>query len=217
MSLIKMNIHFVFVGFVSVLFGPVSADVLSFAQTEGKSITVRCNFGLSGGRRFFCKGECKKENILIETTGEKAHNGRYSLEYEGTYSSPVLYVTINQLTKLDTGWYKCGLSNFFTELHHDINLTVNAAPTTFTPATATTVTVKGYVFPVIVSVPVVVLLCVAVSLFLCKRKTKKNFDGVNLDGQNLKSPGEDPIYQSLTPASMDQDQTYSTLIHKHRA
>lgn len=58
--------------------------------------------------KFFCKDECKKEeDVLIETDGNRAQSGRYSLEYkEG--STFGLSVTITQVTKSDTGHYRCG-------------------------------------------------------------------------------------------------------------
>ena len=61
---------------------------------------------------FFCKEKCEEGNVLIETTDVRAQSGRYSLEYEeGFYpkSSTILYVSISQLTKSDSGRYRCGL------------------------------------------------------------------------------------------------------------
>ncbi|XP_045898905.1 uncharacterized protein LOC123966849, partial [Micropterus dolomieu] len=60
---------------------------------------------------FFCKRECKPEDILIHTTGVRDQRGRYSITYEGGYSlySKYVFVSITQLTKSDSGLYRCGL------------------------------------------------------------------------------------------------------------
>ena len=77
------------------------------AESEGGSVTYGCFATVNGRRTFFCKGECKKEDILVETEGNRAQSGRYSIEYiEG--SAYGLYVTITQLKKSDSGRYKCG-------------------------------------------------------------------------------------------------------------
>ncbi|XP_038577703.1 uncharacterized protein LOC119905066 [Micropterus salmoides] len=55
---------------------------------------------------FFCKRECKPEDILIKTTGVRDQRGRYSITYEGGEN---VVVSITQLTKSDSGLYRCGL------------------------------------------------------------------------------------------------------------
>lgn len=77
-------------------------------DTEGGEVTLGCSNTVYGTMKFFCKDECKKEeDVLIETDGNRAQSGRYSLEYkEG--STFGLSVTITQVTKSDTGHYRCG-------------------------------------------------------------------------------------------------------------
>ncbi|XP_067449585.1 uncharacterized protein [Thunnus thynnus] len=79
-----------------------------FVGTVGTNFTKGCLNTVNGSRKFFCKDECKKEkDILVETEGNRAQNGRYSIEYrEGSVFG--LYVTITQLKKSDTGRYRCG-------------------------------------------------------------------------------------------------------------
>lgn len=81
-----------------------------FVGTVGTNFTKGCLNTVNGSRKFFCKDECKKEkDILVETEGNRAQNGRYSIEYrEGSVFG--LYVTITQLKKSDTGRYRCGYS-----------------------------------------------------------------------------------------------------------
>lgn len=77
-------------------------------QTEGKNFTQRCYSRLREGSKFLCKGQCeKKEDVLLETTENGPQNGRYSFHYERTPPAG-LYMTIAQVKKADTGWYRCG-------------------------------------------------------------------------------------------------------------
>uniref|UniRef100_A0A3B4XDR5 Immunoglobulin V-set domain-containing protein n=1 Tax=Seriola lalandi dorsalis TaxID=1841481 RepID=A0A3B4XDR5_SERLL len=51
-----------------------------------------------------------KNYILIETTNNRARSGRYKMEYkEGSLNGGDLFVTIKQLTKSDSGRYRCRL------------------------------------------------------------------------------------------------------------
>ncbi|KAI9515666.1 hypothetical protein NQZ68_023316 [Dissostichus eleginoides] len=56
---------------------------------------------------FFCKEECEGEDNLVETTSfTYAKKDRYSIRHvEGGF----VYVSIEQLTQSDSGWYRCGL------------------------------------------------------------------------------------------------------------
>ena len=83
--------------------------------TEGGNITVACFFSFTGRRKMFCKGKCEEGNILVETTGDSAQRGRYSIRYvEGSLLSDyIMYVNITKLTKSDAGWYQCGLDRSF--------------------------------------------------------------------------------------------------------
>uniref|UniRef100_A0A3B4H930 Immunoglobulin subtype domain-containing protein n=2 Tax=Haplochromini TaxID=319058 RepID=A0A3B4H930_9CICH len=78
---------------------------------EGGTITVGCSFTLSGSRKLFCKEKCEKGNILIETTDDSAQSGRYSIKYiEGFFLiHTVVYVSITELEKSDSGRYRCSL------------------------------------------------------------------------------------------------------------
>uniref|UniRef100_A0A3Q4H466 Immunoglobulin domain-containing protein n=1 Tax=Neolamprologus brichardi TaxID=32507 RepID=A0A3Q4H466_NEOBR len=112
--------------FPAELCGLISAQVISVTGTEGQGITVRCHFSFSGNRMFFCKENCNPGNVLIETSEEKAQKGKFSIEYEGTVHSPVLFVTIKPLTKSDAGRYKCGMSRFFGNSEQEVELIVKA-------------------------------------------------------------------------------------------
>ncbi|XP_042082346.1 CMRF35-like molecule 5 isoform X1 [Haplochromis burtoni] len=218
------------------LCGLISAQVISVTGTEGQGITVRCHFSFSGNRKFFCKENCNPDNVLIETSEEKAQKGKYSIEYEGTVHSPVLFVTIKPLSMSDAGRYKCGMSMFFGNSEQEVKLIVKAAPTTSSPSSTPSTTLSQgseasvsdtrseHFLPLVVCVPVVVLVLAAVLFLRCKKKTQRKVDGVTLDYRNTKiephensvfHTREDAIYESLDPIRSDQDTTYSTLLHTH--
>ncbi|KAK2898128.1 polymeric immunoglobulin receptor-like isoform X2 [Channa argus] len=76
-------------------------------NTEGENVTYPCHKDAHTKGFFFCKDPCeRKEDVLIETDG-RGQSGRYSIEYRHA-SAVGLYVTITQVKKSDTGWYKCG-------------------------------------------------------------------------------------------------------------
>ncbi|CAK6980113.1 uncharacterized protein LOC121896026 isoform X1 [Scomber scombrus] len=102
------------------------------AGTEGGSVTYGCGGTVNGSRKFFCKDECKKEeDTLVETEGNRNQSGRYSIEYIEGYG---LSVTITQLKKSDTGWYKCGYGRPSSPNSFDwVRIFVVDAPTTEEP------------------------------------------------------------------------------------
>ncbi|XP_070825004.1 polymeric immunoglobulin receptor-like isoform X2 [Chaetodon trifascialis] len=77
-------------------------------EAEGGSVRIRCS--LSSAELFslfFCKDGCKKRDVLIETSGFRAQRGRYRIEYE---RNGVFHVTIANLTKSDSGLFRCGVN-----------------------------------------------------------------------------------------------------------
>ncbi|XP_067449740.1 polymeric immunoglobulin receptor-like [Thunnus thynnus] len=81
-----------------------------FAGAEGGNGSWSCHFTSSGSTKFFCKGECKEEDILIKTDNVTDQSGRYSIKYkDGSSGRRTVTVTITQLTKSDSGRYRCGL------------------------------------------------------------------------------------------------------------
>ncbi|XP_067449737.1 CMRF35-like molecule 5 [Thunnus thynnus] len=90
-----------------------------------------CSFTSSGSTKFFCKGECKEEDILIKTDDVTAQSGRYSIRYEdGSSGRRTVTVYITQLTKSDSGQYRCGLGgSSVPDSYWDFELTVIDAAT----------------------------------------------------------------------------------------
>ncbi|XP_042265115.1 uncharacterized protein LOC121895757 [Thunnus maccoyii] len=116
----------------------INAEIPVHEGTEGGIITVTCDFNFSGKKKFFCKEKCEEGNVLIDTTDVRAQNGRYSLEYkEGFYPvySTILYVSISQLTKSDSGRYRCGLERtVLPDGFSEFEIRVSDAPTTSVPS-----------------------------------------------------------------------------------
>ncbi|XP_044206473.1 uncharacterized protein LOC122981777 isoform X1 [Thunnus albacares] len=132
---LRMNIHHVlFFCFLSALqdgnTGLVNAINL-FAGAEGGSGLIICYLNSSGSTKFFCKGKCKEEDILIKTDDVTAQSGRYSIKYkDGSSGKRIVTVTFTQLTKSDSGRYRCGLGgSSVPDAYTDFDITVTDAAT----------------------------------------------------------------------------------------
>ncbi|XP_047233620.1 CMRF35-like molecule 6 [Girardinichthys multiradiatus] len=111
--------------------GPVQAE--TYTELEGRNITVSCSFYLTGRKMYFCKKDCSRENILVETTDYRAQRGRYSIEFNKTgTASYFLLVSITELKRSDSGWYRCGLDQTWIR-HMDFEIVVNYDSPAATP------------------------------------------------------------------------------------
>ncbi|TDH11119.1 hypothetical protein EPR50_G00082220 [Perca flavescens] len=138
-------------------------EVKTFNKTSGDNVVVACNLSDYGEKRlYFCKERCenKDKDILVETSDLSAQRDRYSIEYVGGSPSGVfVYVSISQLTRSDSGLYRCGLEIPFSPDHYRefrINVTDGVL--------------------LYVGLPLVVLVLVLVSLsllILCRRRRSK--------------------------------------------
>ncbi|KAJ4934046.1 hypothetical protein JOQ06_006853 [Pogonophryne albipinna] len=118
------------------LVGGPSAEKTIDARTGG-NIVVQCSFTRSGTNMYFCKEECERD-ILVGPTYNYLKKGRYSIRYlEGSLKEGFVFVSIDQLTQSDSGWYRCGLdrpdSNY---LYQRFRLIVTDALTTSTPSSS---------------------------------------------------------------------------------
>ncbi|XP_045912808.1 uncharacterized protein LOC123975391 isoform X2 [Micropterus dolomieu] len=102
---------------------------------EGGNITVKCSFTFSGSRKIFCRNECEEKDILVETAGDRAQSGRYSIEYTGrVFSSELMNVSITNLTKSDSGRYRCRLDrDWAPDSYEEFVIRVEDAPITSKP------------------------------------------------------------------------------------
>ncbi|KAM9752948.1 uncharacterized protein ACNS7B_009242 isoform 2-T2 [Menidia menidia] len=106
-----------------------------FNIEAGSSLTVGCNFKVSGNKKSFCRGDCSNGGeILVQTDGVRAEKGRYRIGYvDGKYAGGVLYVSITQLTQSDTGRYRCYLQRSLLDGSTEFSIQVSAAPTAYKP------------------------------------------------------------------------------------
>ncbi|XP_022618897.1 polymeric immunoglobulin receptor-like isoform X2 [Seriola dumerili] len=83
----------------------VIGEPRDYSSTIGGNVTIRCSLGAAErNRKFLCREDCKK--VLIGTIDVVAKSGKYSIEYG---SNRFFNVTIAQLTKSDSGQYRCGV------------------------------------------------------------------------------------------------------------
>lgn len=94
--------------------GFISVEIPNLTGKEGGTITYECTVFVSGSRKTFCKEECGKKDILVETAGySSAQRGRYSIKSKkaSIVSPSVMYVSIANLTKSDSGRYRCRIAS----------------------------------------------------------------------------------------------------------
>ncbi|XP_042347768.1 polymeric immunoglobulin receptor-like isoform X2 [Plectropomus leopardus] len=188
------------------------------SDIEGEDITYPCSYTVYGSHKFFCKDECKKqEDILVETDGNRAQSGRYTIEYkQGSLFG--LYLTIRQATKSDTGRYRCGYGRALSpdSFRKFTIIVIDADPSASVPTTQSSVSleasdqltasseVSGHFWPLAVCVSLVVVFLLAVILLLLYIwKTRRNFNSNRGDMFPV-------IYKELSPASTCEDSTYNS-------
>ncbi|XP_038577612.1 uncharacterized protein LOC119905013 isoform X6 [Micropterus salmoides] len=155
--------------------GLTNAQITSVhTGTEGGDIRVGCSFSSYGTSMFFCKRECKPEDILIHTTGVRDQRGRYSITYEGGEN---VVVSITQLTKSDSGLYSCGLGG--SNIKFEIIVVDDPSASKPTQISQTDQQQTGTASPRDVWLPVgltlaimIVLLLLAVVIYCRKRSSK---------------------------------------------
>ncbi|XP_047196179.1 polymeric immunoglobulin receptor [Hippoglossus stenolepis] len=104
----------------------VSAEIDVYSANEGGNIRVKYSFSSYGSRKF-CRGTCEAGDILIDTNRNEARNGRYSIKYERGVTTGDLTVTITQLSKSDSGTYRCGLEGFSSFSYQEFKIIVTDA------------------------------------------------------------------------------------------
>ncbi|KAM9751517.1 polymeric immunoglobulin receptor-like isoform 5-T5 [Menidia menidia] len=89
------------------LCGAPPPEVLVCSEAEGGAIRVTCSFPSADlFSLFFCRGQCRKEDVLVEAGGPSAQRGRFGIQYE---SRGVFHVTVSNLTASDADLYRCGV------------------------------------------------------------------------------------------------------------
>uniref|UniRef100_UPI0037E76210 threonine-rich protein-like n=1 Tax=Semicossyphus pulcher TaxID=241346 RepID=UPI0037E76210 len=150
------------------------------------------------------------EDNLIETT-DYTQGDRYAIRYkEFITGERSAFVTISQLTKSDSGRYTCGLDRVAsTDPSQRFDIIVTDAPTTAKPNLKNSTSVP------ISSTPATTPSENAPETTEPGLSTRGNPDEINMEiptYENLPTH-QDSTYESLNPATRDQEQTYSTLTH----
>ncbi|XP_035513395.1 uncharacterized protein LOC118324974 [Morone saxatilis] len=109
----KMNIHhFLFFCFSSAALFDGSAGLdqsQPFIKMKGEDFRNPFAFQApTGSRMYLCRNDCKKEDIVVETNGNRAMSGRYTIRYDRVENKVV--VVILELTQSDAGWYTVGVN-----------------------------------------------------------------------------------------------------------
>ncbi|XP_041802692.1 polymeric immunoglobulin receptor-like isoform X2 [Chelmon rostratus] len=202
------------------------------SAVEGDNATFPCSSTVYGRQKFFCKGQCEKDDdILIETDGNRTQSGRYSLEYKEV-STFGLDVTIRQATRSDTGQYSCGYGSALAPDSHktfpiiilDATPGLSSSSERFTPSsvlpeTTDQVTAPSsascppYLLYLVVSLPLVVVLMAVLLLLAYKWKTRRSLkttrgtaDSVHMKCPHVKTP---PTRTSVTPERIRTQSTES--------
>ena len=92
---------------------------LSVTGVLGMAVEIKCTHANAFTNvKYFCKGKCGSEDILIDSRKKK--DGRYSISDKGN----TFYVTISGLTEKDSGTYWCGIDRLGLDTYHEVVLTV---------------------------------------------------------------------------------------------
>lgn len=87
-------------------------DIDHYYWQPGENLGIVCYLS-PGPQRIFCRENCQGENVLLNTTSNKAARGRSSIEYSERVhdKSYNLTVRVSNLTLSDLGLYRCGLTD----------------------------------------------------------------------------------------------------------
>ncbi|XP_036978452.1 CMRF35-like molecule 7 isoform X3 [Acanthopagrus latus] len=109
----------VFLVLLCLLAGLGETAALSVTGVLGMALEIKCTHANAFTNvKYFCKGKCGSEDILIDSRKKK--DGRYSISDKGN----TFYVTISGLTEKDSGTYWCGIDRLGLDTYHEVVLTV---------------------------------------------------------------------------------------------
>ncbi|KAK5899729.1 hypothetical protein CesoFtcFv8_009175 [Champsocephalus esox] len=110
-----------------------ASGVLEVSGHVGGEVSILCSGTTNSSElsnMYFCKGDCARENILIQTEKKSlaiTPRGRYSMEV--SRGGGAFNVTIKRLERADTGTYQCRLEETYRVLHQEVKLKVEDAST----------------------------------------------------------------------------------------
>lgn len=99
------------------------AEAMSLKGEKRGQISITCSHSNAYSNvKYFCRGACYDEDVLISTREKKDHAQRkYSIRDEGN----TFYVTIFDLKKDDEGTYWCGIDRVGIDTYNKVVLTVS--------------------------------------------------------------------------------------------
>ncbi|XP_018535299.1 CMRF35-like molecule 1 isoform X3 [Lates calcarifer] len=117
----SMELIFLFLVFLAV--GLRGAEAMSLKGEKRGQISITCSHSNAYSNvKYFCRGACYDEDVLISTREKKDHTQRkYSIRDEGN----TFYVTIFDLKKDDEGTYWCGIDRVGIDTYNKVVLTVS--------------------------------------------------------------------------------------------
>ncbi|KAK7881042.1 hypothetical protein WMY93_032348 [Mugilogobius chulae] len=90
---------------------PLTTVLNVFKRSEGSDLSINCRSYKNRTviQRGLCRGDCGDDDILVQTSGSRQTNGRYSVKHEMKGSPPVdlINVGISNLNLNDSGRYGC--------------------------------------------------------------------------------------------------------------
>uniref|UniRef100_A0A3Q1I0N6 Immunoglobulin domain-containing protein n=1 Tax=Anabas testudineus TaxID=64144 RepID=A0A3Q1I0N6_ANATE len=96
-------------------------EALSVTGEMGGKVSIKCSHANAFSNiKYFCKGECRSEDVLISSRDKKDLNSKYVISDEGNKFT----VTISHLTKDDSGTYWCGIDRVGLDTYNKVVLTV---------------------------------------------------------------------------------------------
>ncbi|KAM7009817.1 uncharacterized protein LKV04_001742 [Tautogolabrus adspersus] len=97
---------------------------MSITGVSGQKIEITCSHTYASSNvKYFCKGACNNEDILI-TSRKMDSREKYSIKDKGN----TFYVSISHLTVDDSGTYWCGIERTGVDMYNKVVLTVKEAP-----------------------------------------------------------------------------------------
>lgn len=116
------NMEMIFVILVLHLEGLWQTEAVSVTGVSGGKIEVKCSHvNAFYNVKYFCKGTCKNEDILISSRKKGIDsNKKYSIVDKGN----TFYVTISDLSEDDSGTYWCGIVRIGFDTYNEVILTV---------------------------------------------------------------------------------------------
>lgn len=86
-----------------------------------EKVTITCSHSNAFYNiKYFCKGACRYEDVLISTRESNSFDGKYYIKDEGN----TFYVTISDLTMDDSGTYWCGIERIGVDTYNEVVLQV---------------------------------------------------------------------------------------------